>query len=242
MVFALAQAAWGASTVQYSVALGGDNHTAAHEGGASQAFTPGTSGPHTYTVGQNITWDARVQASGIHSVGNFPIYGMANIVFDLKLHTGSPAGPLATGAQWFSTINDGDGGDPLRSAAFAYSYDIGGAGPARLIDTIPNGGPQMAAFTYPTPEPGGLIGMGAGFTSFNVAAAGVGMEMLPNGQPGLGVVPIAEGQINTPASPRACTISRSSHRWGTTSFGRAHISIPARCLSPWQRTSGWAAL
>ena len=88
---AIVSRTWGLSTVHYSVELGGDNDiSASYEAGTPQLFTPGSTSPQTYSVGQAITWDAVVAASGVHSNGNFPIYGMANIVFNLELHAAHP--------------------------------------------------------------------------------------------------------------------------------------------------------
>ncbi|MBI4580658.1 MAG: hypothetical protein HY718_13200, partial [Planctomycetes bacterium] len=83
----------------------------------------------------------------------------------------------------------------------------------RLIDTVTWGGPRMEPiFTYPTAQPGKLIGQGAGYKEWNrtgsldiITLAGVGMAQMPNGAggytAGLGEVPVAEGQIDVSALP-----------------------------------------
>ena len=129
------------------------------------------------------------------------------MVFNIELYKDSIApGNLATSATFLSNINDGQNGDPLASAAFAVSYAANGNG--RLIDTLLNGGPRLEPiFTYPTAQPGKLIGQGAGYKEWNrtgntsvFTLAGVGMVQIPNGAgghvDGLGEVPIAEGQID----------------------------------------------
>ncbi len=206
-----------ASTVSYKAELGGDNHAAAWEAGNPQYFTPGSqTNGQIYNVGDTITWDVTVEASGVQSAPGtpshgFPIQGVANMVFDVELHMGSPTGPLAANVNWSSTINDGDGGDAFENAEFTRTYNVGGNGPGRVVDAYGQGGPFMDYFQYPTSSsyplpntalPGKLYGMGAGYSHWGGAGdttPGVGMTTLPNGQPGLGIVPVAEGQMGTTA-------------------------------------------
>lgn len=119
---------FGASSMTYTLELGGDNHAAAWETGANEAYTRGVNGDQdgkVYNAGDNINWAVLVEVAGAHSnpggLGDGLVPGgAANMVFDLELRLGSAAGPLvqvghatvvngqATSAGFWSSINDGD--------------------------------------------------------------------------------------------------------------------------------------
>jgi hypothetical protein len=215
LVAILAGQAVAQSVVQYSTELGGDNHAANWKAGTRTLYTRGSSANGlTFYNGNLLNYAVVLTASGIHSQTGHPsngyeIFGAANSVFNLELYSKAQDGTLtlATGAVFKSTINDGTNGDPTCNAAFALSFAPFGT-PGRLIDTASNGGPRMEPiFTYPTAQPGKLIGQGAGYKEWNrtgnltvMTLAGVGMDSMPNGTgghtAGLGAVPIAEGQVD----------------------------------------------
>lgn len=216
VVFSAATGGYAASFSRFTIALGGENHAAEWKQGQRMLFTPGTTEDgRVFHVGDVITWDVRLECGGIHEqpdhpADGYPVWGAANIVHCLEIRADSATGPLATSAGFFSSINDGTGGDPLAPAAFAASYSIGGNGPGRLIDRYSAGGPWLGFFMYPnaTFQPGRLSTGGAGYGQWSpdggpthTTTPGVGMELLPNGAPGLGVVPITEGQIDTGNMP-----------------------------------------
>jgi len=198
-------AAFGQSRIAYTVGLGGDNHADQWKAGLRPCYTDGP----VFDSNGLVNWHMVVEASGIHSRPGHPsdgymIYGAANVVFDLELHHDTESGPLATDAVFLSTINDGTGGDPLAPAAFAVGYcgQLNGVN-GRLIDTVTWGGPRMSVHMYPRALPGQLVGQGAGYPEWNrtgdpsrLTTPGVGMGVLPTGQPGLGMVPLFEGQID----------------------------------------------
>jgi len=207
---------WADSQIAYRVQLGGSNN-----GGTGQ-FTPGQEADGLqFERGTPLTWSVVVEASGVHNQPGHPshgfqIYGAANLVFDLELHVGTAEGPLAD-ADFYSTAQPG------AAAAFARSYKIIGSNWATAVDRLGNGGPYMGGpkasevtpptpkgpHTFPTAEPGKLIGMGCGYKDWLRATGGlngsptpgVGMTTLPGGFAGLGVVPVAEGQIDTTNLP-----------------------------------------
>lgn len=80
------------SLAALTVALGGDNHA----GDDPQLFTPGsTLNDRVYAVGQVITWDVTLAVSGIQASGpgsGYPVWGAANIVYDLELRRGAVRG------------------------------------------------------------------------------------------------------------------------------------------------------
>jgi len=224
-----------ASNISYILEVGGDNHAAAYKAGTPQLYTSGTTEDGVTLGGPVINWAIRVAVSGVQENGNGagqPVMGAANLVCDLELRSGSADGPLVTGAQFFSSINDGNDGDVLAAAAFAISFDLIGIGPGRVVDPlsgVPAGtlrsGPLMGgtdnspdrlkSATYPTAAPGRLIGMGCGYNAWKACCGaaqttpGVGIVTYGNssgnpsrnGQPGLGVRPIFEGQINMAGLP-----------------------------------------
>lgn len=207
-VVALTGQVFAASQIAYTLEVSGDNHAADWKAGTKTLFTSGTTADGTvFWSGTPLTYAVRIAASGVHSQAGhasngYAIYGAANIVFNLELHQGTETGPLATGATFYSSINNGSGTDPTANAAFALGFNFNG--PGRLVDTLIAGGPRMEPiFTYPTAQPGKLIGQGAGYKEWNrtgtgttITTPGVGMTTLPNSNAGLGVGPIAEGQIN----------------------------------------------
>lgn len=214
----LAGQAWAASRVAYSLEIGGDNHFAEWKATPRQrvAYTRGSGadGQSIYN-GNYLNYAVVLEASGIHSQPGHPsdgkeIFGAANVVFNLELLDASnnPVGD----AIFKSIINDGNG-DPLASAAFSLGFTLQGLPPGRLIDPTTLGGPRLEPiFTYPTAPVGSgtLIGMGAGFkewirTGSGITLPGVGMVTVPGPNPatpnvgrrnGLGIVPVAEGQID----------------------------------------------
>lgn len=215
----------------YSVELGGDNHAAAWKAGTRELYSGNSSTPGTLIYNTDpVNWTVLVKAEGDH-LGKLPgtetyyyrTYGAANAVFNVELHQGTESGPLANGAVFTSTINDGTGTDPVAASAFAVSFQTLSSTypPGRLIDTLTANGPRMEPiFTYPyfNPAEAKLIGMGAGYkewvrTGGNldlVTFPGVGMDQMPTSvvqdgvgalRAGLGVVPIAEGQIDVSSLP-----------------------------------------
>lgn len=222
----LAGQAFAASIVNYTVEVAPYNaaYVAAWKNGTNRMFFPAGNAAdgQQFTVGTVLTWDVvvtldpngtHVQAG--HPSNGFKPYGVANVVFNLELTTAADAA-VTTGA-FYSAINDGTAGDPVAAAAFAASLNatdpVGNPkGPGRLIDQVVQtatlgGGPNMDIFTYPTAVPGKmqLLGEGAGYIEWRRESAtnstrtvpGVGLVTLPNGSPGLGVLPLFEGQIDT---------------------------------------------
>jgi hypothetical protein len=191
----MAGSAMATSQMAYELELDGDNH------GGTTYFTSGdTTDGQVFAPGSQITWAVQLDASGTHSQpGNpsdgFGTYGAANVVFDIELYEEVEGGNLATDA---SFLSDWDAGKP---STFALVYNVLGNGPGSLIDPQLSGGPYMEVFTYPTAEPGKLVGMGAGYKewrrSSNAVNPGVGSVTMPNGFSGYGVLPVAEGQIDT---------------------------------------------
>lgn len=210
----VAAQAFAASYVNYSLELGGDNHAAEWKAGQRVLMDRGSAanGQEFYN-GEPLTWAVVLEAGGAHSQpghdsDGYEVFGAANVVFNLELREGSENGPLVTSAQFASAINDGTNGDPTAASAFAISYNVGLATYGRLIDPRTSGGPRMEPiFTYPTAEPGKLIGQGSGYKEWNrtgtntvKTAPGIGMVQMPDGSgghvAGLGVVPVAEGQLD----------------------------------------------
>jgi hypothetical protein len=207
----LAGPAFGASKISYIATMGGDNHAADWKASTRTQYSGADEADGQYFQKTlPVPYAIKLKAEGVHSQSGhasdgFEIYGAANCVFNVELYKDSESGALATGATFYSTINDGTSGDPTANAAFALSYLIGGKN-GRLIDTSANGGPCMQPiFTYPTAQPGKLIGQGAGYKEWAHTSAtygttyttpGIGMATIPGGASGLGVVPIAEGQID----------------------------------------------
>ena len=224
------------SSMTLTVGLGGDNHTADWESGTFALFTGGSQADgQSYAVGTPLTWDITVAVGGVHQTtpGGLPGDGVAPngaalVVFNLELREGTAGGPLAavsratvvsdtpTTAGWYSSINDGDGGDSTENAAFTNVFNIAGNGPpsnaGRLIDLIAQGGPYLDLPQFPSVAglpigastlPGKLEGMGAGFTAFTPngvfsRTAGVGMTgSTGGGCTGLLNPPLFEGQIST---------------------------------------------
>lgn len=226
-----------ASTIWMELEVGGSNNGATCDN--RQYFTPGHTEDGAVNLGYDgrLTWAVRLHASGTHlneSSQELEIRGVANFVFDLELYEGSVAPEnLVTTATFLSTANTGNCGieaDPsknptanfLSNAAFAYSYNLNNSGPARIFDWFladayghKPGGPRMDVHCYPKAAAGKLLGMGAGYSSWNkdpnytsYTTGGLGKGDAPSypkptipgcvGDAALGCFgwgPVAEGQI-----------------------------------------------
>ena len=210
--------ALGQTLVAFELEMGGDNQDARcpeDVGGSYDFFLLGdTANGQQLSLGQPVTWGVRVSASGDYEVPGSPgtyvgTPGVANFVFNLELHQGTAAGPLVTTATFESSTQNGVGGCDAASAAFAYTMDANGWGPARAIDPFyggPYGGVRMDVNTYPTnPGDGTLLGMGAGYSRWvrsggfpEYSIAGVGRTEVPCDPTYgcVGVGPVCEGQIS----------------------------------------------
>ncbi len=213
------------SNVSFTLEMGGDNHASAYKAGSRQYFTPGsTSDGQIFAPNSLATWAIRLGCGGVQQNGNgagSTVKGVANFVFDLELHSGSEAGPPVTGPVFKSTINDGQNGDLLAAAAFAFSFNLISSGPGRVVDqsfgTPPAGGytggplcggvdgsaDRLKSATYPTPEPGKLIGMGAGYNAWLASGTGkttpgLGMNITAGITPDMA---ICEGQLDLTGLP-----------------------------------------
>lgn len=211
MAVLVAGSAMGQSVVAFELELGGDNHGVGCVGPGT-AFTSGTTAEtEVYAPGTQITWAARLSAAGTQVGGNgsgFACKGAANIVFDLELRQGTEAGPLMP-VTFYSTANDGVGGCPNSAAAMTVKVNPFNLGPGRLIDPLTGGaftgGVHMDVHTYPTAEPGTLLGMGCGYHNWSRSGGGATMTVAGVGQTSggdptagpLGVGPFFEGQIDT---------------------------------------------
>ncbi len=214
------------SVVSFELELGGDNHGArcVEDGGSEVFFTPGSPDDgQGLSQTEPITWDVRITANGVQQQGNgagYAVRGVANFVVTLGLYKDSvdPAN-LVADVDFYSTVQDGNGGCELAGSAFAFSIDGNGWGPERVIDLFarsPYGGANMDVWTYPTGPPPGppptwqygetgtLLGMGAGYSQWDRGGgsahtvAGVGQVAPDPGDPTygpLGTGPICEGQI-----------------------------------------------
>ena len=133
-----------------------------------------------------IRWDAVCDVSG-------PNQGAANLVINMEVHQNLPTGPIATDA-FFPGDNDAGG-----ALNFSWGVSVKPDAVGRIVDAIFDSGPNMSQQSYGVASPGKVEGAGAGYTfwggkSFHIP--GVGRETLPNGKPGLGVLPIFDGKIN----------------------------------------------
>ncbi len=222
---------WGASSVNYTLELGGENYASDIQAGNYQYFVPGSDADdETYVLGNDLTWDVTLAASGTQDNGagaGEEIQGVANFVFDLELHEDTAEGPIVNQEVFFSSIHNGgesclpnagdlpDGLCPpcLAGAGFAFSFDVWTRGPGRVIDKpappdrtctgypdIPQGGPNMSTWLFPTVEPGKLIGMGAGYDHWDRDGGGGSWTGHGVGK-GYGILPVCEGQIDTTALP-----------------------------------------
>lgn len=197
----------------------------------------------TFVLGADLTWDVTIAASGVQDSGSgvgYEIQGVANFVFDLELHQDTADGPIVNQEVFFSSIHDGaesclpsngvlpDGLCPpcLAGAGFAFSYDVWTRGPGRVIDKaapsdltcsgypdIPQGGPNMSTWLFPTVEPGKLIGMGAGYDHWDADGGGNNRTIYGVGK-NLGIVPVCEGQIDTTALPAGTYVLKVIPRSG----------------------------
>lgn len=209
------------SHIHYLIELGGNNHAELFTPEFKPRFTPGSRAPgQQFTAGSIITWDVRVSVSGRHDKPDTPGHGLftngaEGLSFDLELRENSSTGPLvdigagsATSAGWFSSV------EIDQNAAFACSFDIGGNGHlgGRLINTSSAGGPGLDYYEYPAAAsrpagtfiPRGMVGsQTAVYFEYSTYAqtAGVGISgpagLTAGGCPGLGILPVFEGQINT---------------------------------------------
>lgn len=177
----VAAPSWAASSMTYTIELGGDNHVADWDNGLNTPYTRAANGDQDgqiYQPGDAINWAVLVAVSGTHEDpggfgdGLLPS-GAANMVFDLELwkdgvlvdigaatvdSNGQP-----TSAGWYSSINDGacrdprciiSGPNPLLNAAYAIAYDIDGNGAqgGRVWDAPASGGPFVDFFHYPSAQ------------------------------------------------------------------------------------------
>jgi hypothetical protein len=124
--------------------------------------------------------------------------GQAGVLIDLDAGSSSEQG-------WFSSVNSS------QNAEYARSFDIGDNGQdgGRIIDAVAQGGPNMDWLQYPATDgwpvsvaelSGILSPVAVGYTkvSSGTYAVGVGsVREIPGGCPGLGALPVVEGQINT---------------------------------------------
>ncbi len=160
----------GATTMSYTLELGGNNQAATWKNPAScsnaDAFPLFASGStadgQVYQQGDVITWAAKVAVSG--DINGIAPHGAANMVINLALtKDGQPvqigAGSAST-AGFYSTINNGDNSgtrgtncvptpyaaDPLELAAFPVAWSVDGMLHGRVIDgATDNGGPLGGA-------------------------------------------------------------------------------------------------
>ena len=178
----VAAPSWAASSMTYTIELGGDNHVADWDNGVNTPYTRAANGDQDgqiYQAGDPINWAVLVAVSGAHEDpggfgdGLLPS-GAANMVFDLELwkdgvlvdigaatvdSNGQP-----TSAGWYSSINDGacrgarciinGGPNPLLNAAYAIAYNVGGNGAqgGRVWDAPASGGPFVDFFHYPSAQ------------------------------------------------------------------------------------------
>jgi hypothetical protein len=174
MALLLSGSVFAASTIDYSVELGGDPHVTDWENFLNTPYTAGSTDPgYTVSPGANgciLNWAVRVATSGTVSdgmAGEVPVYGVANVVWTLEVRDSNgdlvaaldQGSPTETG--WFSVINDGDadgprglfGADPLQLAAFAVAFDVNGGGATgRIFDLPDNDGPYFERYQYPSTE------------------------------------------------------------------------------------------
>ncbi len=119
---------WAASTITYTLELGGDNHVADWDNGLYTPYSRLPNGDQDgewYEAGDTLNWAVLVHVTGVHDDpsglgdGLLP-GGVANMVFDLELREDSASGPLVaiaaatldangrpTSGGWYSSINDG---------------------------------------------------------------------------------------------------------------------------------------
>lgn len=175
MALILSGSAFAASTITYTVELGGDPHEADWENFLNTPYTAGTTDPgYTVSPGANgciLNWAVRVDASGtVLDAGQaeIPVFGAANVVFSIEVRDSNgdlvaaldQGGPGADETGFFSVINDGDGDgirgslfpDELHLAAFAIAFDadLDTNKTGRLIDPPAADGPNMERYQYPS--------------------------------------------------------------------------------------------
>jgi hypothetical protein len=177
-----------ATTVSFEAAVGGSNNGAGCDKASRAYFTGGSTTDGAVVpldANGDLTWSVLVSATGNDGTGE--IRGVANMVFDVELYSGSTVDPgnLVSTATFHSTTNSGtceyageDPADPTvvsaSNAAFAYSFNVSNKGPGRVFDrrgvlgaTYVSGGPRMDVHSYPTDAGDGrLLGMGAGYSNW----------------------------------------------------------------------------
>lgn len=222
---------YGASTITYGLQLEGNNHAAEWAAGTVVPYTPGsTADGQNLANDAVIDWAVTVAVTGdsfgaANLVFNLELWKDGALV---AVGAGSPSTP---GFFSTINDGDQDAGqasaDPLALAAFAFGVNVGEPTLGRLFDPTPAGspsgvhGPNMSQATLPsaagypansTAPLGTLVGMGAGYTKLDgnetvglLERVGVGFDAagtVPNDIcAGLGMGPIAEGQINLTGMP-----------------------------------------
>lgn len=169
----MAAQALGATTVQYTLEVGGNNNRSSWKVTSGPACNPAFFQSGTTANGTSqpciVTWAARVSVTGTYSVDGLAPLGVANTVFNLELRDGTDTvvanfGKGSASAKgFFSSINDGTARsgcftttDPDEAAAFpvSFSVDWGSVVNGRLIDYAKDGdntgGPGLTYFQYPS--------------------------------------------------------------------------------------------
>ncbi len=222
-----------ASVVTYELQLGGDNHADAIKAGTRWPgvnYSGGNVADGQYFTTGALNWAAVVAVSGNQSQPGHPsdglaVQGLANFVLNLKLHSGSAGGPLATNVSYYSTIHSGTGALTCTDcaggytipgptafcagSAFAYVFNIAGLnwGYGTVLEALSSGnytGPYMEVGMYPTVDVGNisgdgqLLGVGAGYGQWSRGGGFATLTTKGVGlASGLGVLPLVEGQIDT---------------------------------------------
>lgn len=166
-----------ASTITYTLELGGNNNRAGWKAGAFPTYSRDPDGLiPAVNAGAVVSWAVVVEVDGAHDDpgglghGIVPA-GAANLVFDLELHKDSVAGPIVaigsatldgsgnpTTAGWYSSINDDTAGffgvDAKENAAYAVAFDVNGTGGAhgQVFSPAASDGPYMDFYHYPAAQ------------------------------------------------------------------------------------------
>jgi hypothetical protein len=235
-----------ASSVMYSVALGGDNHN------GTAAFTPGSLlNGQAFPVNSIITWEIRGLVDGLHSHpgqsdDHARVIGLAAMVVNVELRENTADGNIvqlgagsATARGWFSNVNDGQSGRPVAYAALCRVFDLdrnSDTSVASLPNTRPFGGPGLEIVQYPSltgnppgavVTPGVLTELGAVYRRFqpDLQWVGVGipeqlglMCLAPN------ALPLFEGQINTSGLPAGVYVLRAVPVAGNVLLGEYYCA------------------
>jgi hypothetical protein len=165
----------GATSVVYTLEVGGDNHASTLTNGPCDnnlpMFTSGNTANGT-TQTCIVTWAVRASLTGTYdddANGGTPEVaplGIANVVFNLELRDGADQvvatfGKGSDSSQgFFSTVNDAAGSNCFgpkteEAASFPVSFDVHGDWNGRLIDAYVTGGnntggPGLTYFQYPS--------------------------------------------------------------------------------------------